>query len=209
MSAGNRLAVLITATLLVMSAHAQQPASVRQTATFTAPDGAFHFGYPADFQVCTKEDIEPCRRFAYIPICDWQTLACVLYPHERFQNTSFEEAAFQVREILRDGKSPETADECVTPDKGEYLISAEHPVEVIGGISFLHGWDVEGPLMGNVNHIEIYRAFHNGRCFEACITEAEANPDMSDPPLNTLTPVQQKELQQTMADILHSLRFNK
>jgi hypothetical protein len=159
MSAGSRLAVLMTATLLVMSAHAQQPAHVPQTATFTAPDGAFRFRYPGGFQVCTQDDVEPCRRFAYIPICDWEAFVCVLYPHEKFRNTSFEEAGFQVREILRDGKPAETADECVTPHKGEYLISAEHPVEIIGGISFLHGWDVAGPLMGNINHVQIIVPF--------------------------------------------------
>jgi hypothetical protein len=177
--------------------------------TVTSPDGAFRFACPNNFQVCSKGDIDPCDQFTYIPMCDKDALVCVVYPRGRFRDTTFEGAAFGVREILREGKPPETADECVTPYREAYLISAEHPVELIGSISFLHGWDVAGPLMGNINHLEIYRAFHKGRCFELSITEAEAKPEMSDPPMKTLTSAQQQGLDATMSDILHSFRFTK
>jgi hypothetical protein len=49
------LMALTTVTLLVQMANSQQRVSVDQNTTFTAPDGAFWFSYPSDFQICKAE----------------------------------------------------------------------------------------------------------------------------------------------------------
>jgi hypothetical protein len=153
---------------------------------------------------------------SFIPVCEQDALVCVTYAPQEFKDTSFSMASFQVREIFASGEQM-TADICATPyprDHGtpwqypEFLISAEHPVELIGGVQFIHGIS-GGAATGHDLGVDLYRAFHNQRCFELSISETGMNPMISDPPMKTLTPAQQKELDQTMSDTLHSFRFTK
>ena len=150
--------------------------------------------------------MQPCMG-SYIPVCEQDALVCVIYAPEKFKDTSFTMASFQVREISRTNEEM-TADLCVTPDKEGFLISAEHPVEMIGGVQFLRGWEA-GAAMGHGSSVDLYRAFHNQKCFELSVSQTGVNPNMSDPPMKALTPAQQKKLDQTMSDILHSFRFEK
>jgi hypothetical protein len=185
--------------------------TARKTSAFTSPDGAFRFVYPSNFQSCTKGKTDQCRISVIIPVCGTDALVCVLYPSEAFKGTSTSGVGFQVREILDNGYPPTTADACVTPQGGTYsenfLISAEHPVEVIDGVSFIHG--INGSAAGGSSSgTELYRAFQQSRCFELSISSSGANPNSSDAPMRTLTPAQQRKIDQTMSDILHSFRFS-
>ena len=204
-------AVLLAATLLALGADAQQQR--HQSKIFTAPDGAFLFSYPANFQICTKGKTQSCDSSSYIPVCDDNPIACVVYPSELFKGTNFESAGFQVREILNKyGSPPSSADHCVTPNDYEqpedFLLSAEHPTEVIGGVTFVHGIS-GGAACGHSSSRELYRTFHKGRCFELSTNTSATSPNISDPPMKTLTSAQQKRLEDTMSDILHSFRFAK
>ena len=209
-------AVLTALAWLLLLANALRGASAGETATFAAPDGAFRFSYPSDFQVCTWGKIEPCAVHSFIPVCDQGALVCVVYAAEQFKDTSFAAASFQVREILTEQEMM-TANVCVTPyprkngtsvsEWPDFLIAAEHPVEMIGGVQFVHG--VSGEVAtGNSRGIDIYRAFHKQRCFELSDSRAGTDPNASDPPMKTLTPAQQRSLDQTMSQILHSFRFS-
>lgn len=185
-----------------------------KTSTFTNSDGAFRFVYPTDFQVCMRGKIDSCNR-SFIPVCEPDAFVCVAYPAEGFEDTSFGAAAFQVREILTEQEMM-TADVCVTPYPRvdgdtvsrwpEFLISAKHPVEMIGGVKFVHGVSGEGAT-GHWSGSDLYRTFHKQKCFELSVSETGTNPAVSDPPLKTLTAAQQQKLDRTMSDILHSFRF--
>jgi hypothetical protein len=188
--------------------------TAQKTSTFTNSDGAFRFVYPTDFQVCTRGKIDPCNQ-SFIPVCKPDALVCVVYPVEEFKDTSFGAASFQVREIFTEQEMM-TADVCVTPYPRkdgdtvsrwpEFLISAEHPVEMIGSVEFVHGVNGEGAT-GHWSAIDLYRAFHRQRCFESSVSETGTNPNISDPPLKMLTPTQRQKLDQTMSNILHSFHF--
>jgi hypothetical protein len=220
MTAGRSFAVLITSALLVvLSADAQQPAPIRHTATFTAPDGAFRFSYRNDFKVCTKGRIQPCLQ-SYIPVCEQDALACAIFPAEEFKNTNFSAASFQVREIVTlPQQQTMSANNCVTPfypqkdgvtaiQWPEFVISAEHPMEMIGGIQFVHGLK-GGAAMSNDIASDLYRAFYGQRCWELSVSQTGTNPMTLTPPMKTLTPAQQKELDRVMSDMLHSFRFTR
>lgn len=196
------IAILATNPILGQMAH--------KTRTFRNSDGAFRFVYPADFQVCTQGNIEPCNQ-SFIPVCKPDALVCVVYPAEEFKGTSLDAASFQVREIFTT-REMMTADVCVTPyprkdsNWPEFLISAKHPVEMIGPVEFVHGVS-GGAATSHASSIDLYRMVHKQRCFELSVSETGTNPNSSDPPLKTLTPAQQDKLQQAMSDILHSFRF--
>jgi hypothetical protein len=171
-------------------ANAQQRTSAHPSATFKAPDGAFRFSYPSDFQICTQGRIQPCIQ-PFIPVCEQDALVCVVYPAEKFKDTSFGAASFQVREIF-DNAEQMTADICATPksrDHGsvteypEFLISAEHQVEIIGGRQFLHGVK-DGVATSHSIGIDLYRTFHKQGCFELSVTTIGTDPNISDPPMN-------------------------
>lgn len=209
------VAALMTIACLSPLANAQQRVSANETTTFTAADGAFRLSYPKDFQVCTQGKIEPCIH-SYIPACHEDALVCVVYPAERFKDTSFGAASFQLREIFRMEKM--TPDVCVTPYPRkvsatvfsgwpDFHVSAEHPLERISGLQFLHGIRGEGAT-GHWMSVDLYRAFHKQRCFELSVSQTGINPLLSDPPMKTLTPTQQKDLDETMSRILHSFRFS-
>jgi hypothetical protein len=205
------LAVLTAAALLAPGANSQQRVPIPQTTSFTAPDGAFRFSYPSDFQVCTVGKIDPCAVRSFVPVCDDDSLVCVIYPAKQFEDTNFGAASFQVREIHREEEMT-TPNVCVTPYPSgsypEFVVSAEHPVELIGGFQFLHGIAGDAAT-SHSRSIDLYRAFHMQRCFEVSVSTTATSPAVSDPPMKTLTPAQQKRLDQSMSQILHSFRFSK
>jgi hypothetical protein len=196
--------------------NAQQESSAHHGKTFLSPDREFQFIYPSEFKLCSKHEMKACLT-SYIPVCADDSDACVTYP-SAFRTSTFESAGFQVREITSGVYPPTTADKCVTPapvvQNGivqpwtDFLISAEHPVEEIGGVSFVHGISV-GVAMSHALSADVYRALHKGRCFELSITATETNPDAFDPPRKILNAAERKKVQNAMSEMLHSFRFAK
>ena len=204
-------ALTLMAAFLLLPAFGQ---TAQKTSTFTSSDGTFRFAYPTDFRVCTGGEVDPCNQ-SFIPVCEPDAFVCVVYPAEEFKDTSFMAASFQVKEIVRDQEMM-TADVCVTPyprkdgdivsDWPQFLVSAAHPVETIGGVEFVHGIR-GGVATGHFSDIDLYRTFHKRRCFELRVSETGTNPLMFDPPRKTLSPTQQQKLDRTMSHMLQSFRF--
>ena len=206
------LMVLTTVTLLVHMANSQHPVSVDQNTTFTASDRAFWFSYPSDFQFCKAVQIAPCRQ-SFIPACEDDALVCVMYPTKRFGDTNIGAVSFQVREIHIEDEMM-TPDICATPRPTQdstpypdFLVSAEHPVEMIDGFQFLHGVTGDAATSHSLG-VDLYRRFHKQRCFELRVSTSATSPAVTDPPIKTLSPAQQKQLDQSMSQILHSFRFS-
>ena len=208
--------ILAVAVLLSLLASAQQPRRIQRVKTFTAPNGAFQFSHPANFQVCTAGDIQPCIR-SYIPVCEQDSVICAVYPSERFGDTSFGAASFQVREV-RAREEQMTPDICATQyppkfDKGvseypEFLNSTEHPTENIGGVQFVH--EITGDAaMSHSSSVDVFRVFHGQRCFELRLSETETSPDVYDPPKKTLTRAERRGVHKSLSQVLHSFRFLK
>jgi hypothetical protein len=192
-------------------------------AVFTSTDGTFQFSYSVDFQVCTAGKMEPCRNRSYVPPCEVDAIVCAVYPDGQFEGTNFGAAAFQVREInskryTNSERYTMTPNLCVTPfpeENGpgdfypwpEFQISAQHPQENIGGVVFVHG--ISGDAgMNHYHSVDLYRAFHEKRCYELSLSESWAT-GVSDPPMKTLTHAQQKDVDESLSQILHSFGFIK
>ena len=130
----------------VQLASSQQRPSLNQATTFTSPDGTFSVSHPKDFRFCKRVGTAPCVE-SYIPVCDDDAIICIVYSPPEFKNTNFAAATFQVRKITRMGDM--TPNVCVTPyprkdgnavsDWPEFQVLAEHPIENIDGVQFLHG----------------------------------------------------------------------
>ena len=176
----------------------------------------FRFSYPATFQVCTIGNLQPCIH-SMIPTCDDDAIVCVAYPDKEFGETTFQGEAFEVREI-HTSIGTQTPDICVTPyppkystgvsEYPEYMISAKEPARTIGGVLFVHG--IKGDAaMSHSSSVDVYRAFHNGRCWELAVSQTFVNGQVFDPPRRDLTREQQKKVDASMNEILESFRFVK
>jgi hypothetical protein len=209
------IVIFILASVLALRTDSQKPPALHSMETFTAVDGAFQFSHPAQFHICIEGKIEPCIH-SYIPACETDALVCAVYPDKEFEGTNFGAAAFQVREI----RSIETMepDVCATPyppkypggvsEYPEFMISAKHPTERIGGVLFVHGSRGDA-AMSHSSSVDLYRAFHNHKCFELSLSQSETNPAAFDPPIKTLTEAQQREMNESFSLVLHSFRFLK
>jgi hypothetical protein len=161
-----------------------------QQKLFTSPDSSFRFAYPKWFPLCTTE-VESCTR-SYIPACNHDAMVCVVYPTDAFKGTNFGSAGFQVRVIPK--KSPfwiDSADLCATPmpvldGEGraqpytDFLISAEHHGETIGGTLFVHGVSARAAMSHSAS-TDLYRAFRNGKCYELSVTLTESTYEVYEP----------------------------
>ena len=196
------VAVLMTlASVSVLAQNSEHQASPVPERTFTNPDGTFQFEYPSQPApaLCLWGAIEECQG-AYIPTCEPYALVCVEYM------SKYTTGGFQVKLVPGDYAVRNGADVCVTPEpnkgdprRAEFLISAESPVEQIGGITFVHGV-FGGAAAGHSSWEDIYRAFHDGKCYELRITTTQADV----PPI----PAPDKEtVRQGLFRILHSFRF--
>jgi hypothetical protein len=136
-----------------------------------------------------------------------------MYPTKRFGDTNIGAVSFQVREIHIEDEMM-TPDICATPRPTQdstpypdFLVSAEHPVEMIDGFQFLHGVTGDAATSHSLG-VDLYRRFHKQRCFELRVSTSATSPAVTDPPIKTLSPAQQKQLDQSMSQILHSFRFS-
>lgn len=209
------IVMLVASGVLALATQSQRRSA--HPKVFTSTNGVFQFSYPTDFQVCTAGRMEPCINQSYIPACEHDAIICVVYPAKQFEGTSFGAAAFQVREI-HTKREMMTPDVCVTPyptessagvsEWPEFLISARHPAEIIGGVLFVHG--IAGEVaMSHSSSEDLYRAYQRQKCYELSLNESGTNPNVSDPPMKTLTHAQQRDVDESLSQILHSFRFLK
>ncbi len=206
--------VLVTLISLTGIGSSQEQTSTSQTKTFTAPDHAFQFSYSSDFSICTAGKMGPCSE-GFIPVCEDVALVCVTYPADSLKDTNVGGVSFQVIEIRRD-EAMITPDICASPypvqgstgpeNWPDFLISAKHPVEMIGRVQFIHGVTGDAATSHSLG-VNLYRAYHKQRCFELRVSTSATNPAAFDPPMKTLTPAQEKKLDHSMSEVLHSFRF--
>jgi len=187
--------------------------SQQKTSTYTSSNGDFRFVYPTDSTLCTRGKIDSCNQ-SFIPVCREDALVCVVHRDPESKETSFV-ASFEVSEISTQ-REMMTGNVCVTPHPSmngntaspwpEFLIAADNPVEIIGGVQFVHGIS-GGAATGNWSATDLYRTFRKQECFELSVTETGTSQDISDPSPKTRRTAQHDKLRQTMFEILHSFRF--
>jgi hypothetical protein len=181
--------------------------------TFTAPDGAFNVRYWDQLVRC-KPNGEPANICsAYHAVCDGLlvgeqygvAVACFAYPRNKFTNTpAFEAATFSV-EVL---DAHATAKICLAGPEEEGLDVDKHGTTRIHGVSFAAFEFGEGGMNQGVD-VELYRTFHNGKCYQLGINRAGADPTVFDPPVRDLSDADEREVNGTLKQALKSFQFLK
>lgn len=225
---GVRLSVLLSTVMLMgmMSVPAmsygvnpQKRSPVQKV--FNSPDHRFSFRYPRELLLCSSGGAHECASEAMLTACEEDALVCVVYRHEAFEGSHVDGAGFQVRQVPKD-----SADSCVTPEMRDdssgytvFQISAAHPVERIGSVTFVHGSDGQAAL-GTSSSTDYYRAYHRGRCYELSITTSGNSggaDDWGDDPesvrsmkaMRALDARYYRMVSVTLNEVLHSFRFTR
>jgi hypothetical protein len=182
--------------------------------TFTAPDGAFSFLYWNSLIRCKwiPEVWAPAGCSAYQPTCDdladpghgQTSIGCFAYPKNKFSDTNLEAATFSVEVV----DEHTTAKSCLAgPDLGGLGVD-KHGITRIHGASFAAFEFGEGGMNQGVD-VELYRTFHNGKCYQLGVNFATANAEVFDPPIRALTDKDEKEINGTLEAARKSFRFLK
>jgi len=148
----------------------QKVAQSPEPRTFKSPDESFQFTYPSSYALYTGSEAESAgRRLSYLTVCE-AAVACVVYPENKYQGTNFEAASFQILEF-GDAASIKTCLTSPLGNEGDFVVDSKKPKRIINGVPFLHGVGGEGGL-GHSMSADIYRAVHNGRCYELSVNVA-------------------------------------
>jgi hypothetical protein len=156
--------------------------------TFTSPSNDFHFQYSAALIHCTRGSIRPGARVAWLEdsclsqgdICDNDattgvTVVCLAYPKDKLQDKpGFIAAVFFVR------SDPEARTQKARVEGSQDWLVHDSRAAKIDGISakLFHTSDA---WMSGSESGEVYRVFHNDKCYELGILEADSNQASYDP----------------------------
>ncbi len=152
---------------------------------FASSDGIFQFEYSESLIRCNENEVPGGRMWlpqdsctAYFPICgdvpNRTSLACFAYEKGKFRaKRDFEAGTFLVAEI----KEAITEDKCLSafPD-WEADSRGKGKIQIINGTPFEEFDDSEG-LASQAMAAEMYRSFHNSRCYELSVRIATIDPD--------------------------------
>jgi len=135
--------------------------------TFTSPDGTFHFFYPQTYDLLIGERMLRATQGVHlgIPVCDFSTaLACVIYPFDSTDDSSFEAAGFSVRTVpgsVNESDCLMYADQAQRP-KGE---KSESSPLTINEHLFRH-ISIQKTVSGHSQAADFYRTFADQKCYE-------------------------------------------
>jgi hypothetical protein len=205
---GIYLIVLLCLVIVVVGAQTPRPAAKQ---TFTSPAGTYRFDYPETYRLYTgSEGYEAASKLSYLPVCQSGIATCVIFPPSKYKGTNFDGASFQVRQI----EDAITAQECLTPrvigpSEKDYSIAAKDSRKDIDGTRFVHGIK-DGVGLGHSATTDLYRTFHEHRCYELSITLTTTEYANFDPAtIKEFTKVDEQRVYKALAAILNSFRFLK
>lgn len=205
--------VAATGLSVLPGVQAQNPQASRQK-TFTSSDGVFRFTYPPQFVL--SQNGQPDAG-SYIPVCQENGLACVVYPPARYKGTNFGSAALSIAEVK--DATAETA--CFTFEAMQTVmgsdghqsqtptVSDKHPVETINGTEFKTGVTGDAAMSHSLA-TDIYRTFHGGKCYEMDINIMQTSFGVYDPgTVRKFTQRDNKRVHDSLRKILGSFQFLK
>lgn len=181
--------------------------------TFTSPDGAFRFEYPASLVWCERSPHqsdgwvqESCAGFT--PVCSavscqaTATVACVAYPAGRIgEGTNFDAAAFSANEL--EGKTTEA--ECLKVTEPPPQVGTSR-TQTVNGVRF-NVTHVDGVATGNLLDGYVYRAFHRNKCYELDIRIAYSNAAYADP--GVMKQFDYETVRRSLKQVLNTFKFLK
>jgi hypothetical protein len=212
MRAGRR-GVMKIAMMLLVCGLSTGLAAQKELRSYTSPDGVFRFQYSRELVRCTFQKTGEGGSGNWVPddcadqgfLCgtdeSTNTFACVAYPSERFRNKpEFGKAAFFVAKVA----DATSAVGCRQDPQGWVIDKRED--RRLNGIPF-RVFHTSDAWMSHSEAGEIYRAFHNGVCYEIGIQQVFVSAGAFDEPIARFTKEDQAEVDRRLREALRSFRF--
>ena len=182
---------------------------------FDSADGTFRFSYPQLLIHCEQRPQgagggqywidEACT--GYGGVCDepaetdYTTIVCFAYPRNEYTNTpAFEAAAFSIGLVGQDTNEKE----CLAGSSNWNV--EQRGIAKLGGATF-HFFKTSSAGMSQGIDQEIYRTFHDGKCYQLAIAIAVANPKVFDPTAKSLTKREWNQVQHSLEQARDSFVF--
>jgi len=178
---------------------------------FTDPDGNFQFKYSPVLVQCNLEGTGQGQNGFWAPdgcLCDDEdsvtTLACFAYPKEKFKDKpTFVGAAFFVAEV----HPAITPDACL--EGSRYWLVRIVESTKINAINFRH-FRISDAWTSHYQSGDMYRAFHNKKCYELEIQEIDGSFGAYDPgTIKEFTKRDAEEVRARLEQALESFVFLK
>jgi hypothetical protein len=149
---------------------------------FTSPDGIFQFKHSSVLAQCGLERKEEGLGGSSVPegcLCNDEdsvtTIACFAYPKDKFKDKpTFVGAAFFIAEV----RTATTPRACLQGSRN-WLVRSVQSAR-INSVSFKH-FRVSDAWTGHYQTEDIYRVFHEHKCYEVGIQEINASAGAYDP----------------------------
>jgi hypothetical protein len=149
---------------------------------FTSSDGIFQFKYSSVLAQCSPERTEGGLSGSWVPegcLCNDEdsvtTIACFAYPKDKFKDKpTFVGAAFFAAEV----QPATTASACLQGSRNWLVRSVQ--IARINSVSFKH-FRVSDAWTSHYQTGDIYRVFHDQKCYEVGIQEINASAGLYDP----------------------------
>jgi hypothetical protein len=205
------LVVIVLAALSNVEAIGQSP----RLKTFTSPDGTFQFTYPDAYPLYDPNSIAEVNSHYFVPMCEDTAIACIEYPGMKYKGTDFERAGFEVLQTKAGTKgnvSDRPQIRTLLPEysyRTAFVIPKDKPVQKINGVRFVHG-EAGGVATGNSIGTDLYRNFHDGKCYELRINIIMSNIAHDEPDTQPkLSHLEYVHIESDLNKILLSLKFLK
>lgn len=178
--------------------------------TFTSPDGVFQFVYPENYELLVGERVLKATqgRHSAIPVCNFSTaLACVLYPIELQEETSFEAAGFSVDSVPgvnSEGECLTYTDQLSRSRDEQFDLSSI----TINDQVFRHAV-AKKKLPGHAQAADLYRTYIRQTCYELEInvSVSDESPPQKRPSSGTLGDARVASAREALRLILSSFVF--
>jgi len=178
---------------------------------YTSPDSSFQFVYPDNYELWSGARIPNTiqgERMG-IPVCNSSTaMACVVYPSDRFENTSFEAAAFSANRIVTVSAESDCLGytDQLAPPRAHLTTSPT----TINGRAFSYVSDT-AMVTGHSQSAHLYRTFRDDRCYELriAISISGVLPASPTPQGQAFTNADAEHVRAPLRRILNSFRFLK
>jgi hypothetical protein len=161
-------AILISGLLVAISSSTLGSSAPPGWRTYTDPDYGFRISYPSDMTYFSgRPDYKEISLLSYIPVCDWQTVACFVYNVREHNGIRFAAAGFSVN-VLRDLRTEAACSDSasnVTYGRRFSDSSNREATTVINGRRFSH-YPIGEAATGNFLGGDAYRTFYDNVCFE-------------------------------------------
>ena len=176
--------------------------------TFISPNRLFQFKYSGLLVRCPADS---CN--AYFPMCDNQispesnTLACFAHEKSKLKDyPTFEAGTFSVAEI----NDATTQQVCMSLPPGEYFDLRRNGVtKILNGAKFKKFELSEGGMSQGLE-TQVYRTFHDGKCYELSVKIAAIAPGVLEPGTGKeFSEKERKEVHDRLQQPLYSFRFLK